>query len=411
MTELKSLLACLCIVLPFLSACAPSQAELDSIATRVAAEIFATQTAAPPPTFTPTPVVIRLETDGSGAYATLEEAVQKVLEGGTILLGPGIYRLAQPLEVQKPLRLIGAGKEQTIIVSEAEGHVVRFSDHGPFTVEDIAFHHEGTAMASVVVVTGGEIAFARCRFTGAIQTEEEQTTAGLWLDGDTNGVVRDCAVEDNQTVGIYVGGQAQPTLEWNLCLNNTGAGIAYRGRSGGAATRNECTGNRVGISVDEQAKPALEWNLCADNSEAGIVYSGDSGGTARQNECLWNGVHGIVIGGRSEPTLESNICMNNKEAGIVYSDTAGGLAQHNGCIENGNGIYVSNEAQPKLEKNMCWGNLDSGIAYVDGSGGLAYRNECVSNRRYGIWVTGTAKPILESNDCYENGEEDIFDER
>jgi parallel beta-helix repeat protein len=353
-----------------LSTCSPSQADLDVTATAIAANLFATQTAAaptptpaptstptptPPPTPTPTPVPIRLEADGSGDYPSLEEAVQHVPEETTIVLGPGTYRLAEPLDIRKPLRLVGAGMDQTEIVSEAEGYVVGFSGDGLFATEDITFRHQGTAAASVVIVAGGEIAFARCRFTGAVQ-EEKEDRAGLWLQGNTTGVVRECEAVENDNVGIYVGEQAQPTLEGNVCTDNEVVGIGYVGNSGGVARQNECSGNRGGIYVTEQAQPTLEGNVSTDNETAGIGYVGDSGGVARQNECVGS-LSGIHVGEQAQPTLEGNVCTDNEQAGIAYWDNADGVARQNECSGNWIGIYLAETVNPDLVDNDCHDNL------------------------------------------------------
>mgnify|MGYP000624978747 CR=1 FL=1 len=264
MTKIKTILVCLLIGL-LASACGTSTPQ-------------ETPTSAPPPTSPPTATVapteagIRLKADGSGDYATLEEAVAAASPGDTILLEAGTYRLAEPLKIEKPLRLVGAGMDQAEIVSDAEGFVVRFQGDGLFAAEDLTFRHEGEAEASVVLVEGGEVAFVRCRFTGAVYAGGHDV-AGLVIKEDTTGTVRDCEAVENNGAGIYVAGQAQPTLEGNTCSNNELLGIAFFGDAGGVARENECSNNgRMGICVGEQAQPTLEENVCMDNAVAGIGY-------------------------------------------------------------------------------------------------------------------------------------------
>jgi hypothetical protein len=77
------------------------------------------------PTPTPTvppPVVsetVQLNADGSGDYASLPEAVAAVSPGAVIHLSAGTFKLASPLAIDKPLQLIGAGMNETEIVSGA----------------------------------------------------------------------------------------------------------------------------------------------------------------------------------------------------------------------------------------------------------------------------------------------------
>jgi parallel beta-helix repeat protein len=355
------------------------------------------------PTFTPTPepVTVRLVPDGSGDYPSLEAAVDAVPTGTTITLEPGIYRLAEPLDIHQPLRLVGAGMNQTKIVSEAEGYVILFSGDGPFIVENITFRHEGEAMADVVVVEGGEVAFTRCLFTGAVvMGEEEADRAGLRLAESTSGLVQDCVAERNERVGILVEEEAQVTLEANACSDN-GIGIGYGGDTSGVARQNRCTSNEIGIKVAGQAQPTLEGNVCSDN-EAGILYRDNTDGVARQNQCAGNTM-GILITDQARPTLESNVCSDNEGVGIEHGGTAGGVARQNQCAGNGiAGILVFEQAQPTLEENVCMDNEVAGIGYIDSAAGVARQNQCMGNDN-GILIRQEAHPTLEQNVCTNNG--------
>ncbi|RLC79409.1 MAG: hypothetical protein DRJ03_23555 [Chloroflexi bacterium] len=90
----RLLLACL-LAIYTLSGCALSPVDVDATVTAIAADVYAAQTAA---LLTPAVGPIHLEADGSGQYATLKEAVRAAL-----ILGPGSYRLAASLEIDKSL--------------------------------------------------------------------------------------------------------------------------------------------------------------------------------------------------------------------------------------------------------------------------------------------------------------------
>ena len=397
---------CLLAVL-LLSGCGISQADVE--ATRAAGDALATQQA---PTAVPTaaPVVVHLESDGSGEYASLAEAVEAVPEGSTIRLGAGTF-LIEPLEIDKPLHLAGAGIDETVIVSDVGEFVVRYGSSGLFAVEDVAFRYGGSDAADVVVVQGGEIEMRRIRFSGAVDVGETQYRAGLRMQGVAAGLVSECVFEENDTVGLYVGGLARPTVEWSVATNNTLVGIHYDGSAGGLAQRNESSSNQIGIVVAGLAEPALDWNLCTDNLNGGIVYLDEGGGRATANECLWNGSYGISVMEKAQPTLQGNLCTDNPVAGIAYFDDAGGTARENWCWGNTRGIQVGGRAQPTLEQNQSSANDEMGIVYLDESGGLAYANECLENGYYGIAVAVTATPNLVDNVAQDNLVEDVHDER
>jgi parallel beta-helix repeat protein len=266
------------------------------------------------PHATPETATVRVVLDGSGDYTDLKVAVGDIPPGGSVSLAPGIYRLEEPLKVQKPLHLLGAGMDETIIVCEAAGFVVRFSGDGPFVAEDLTFRHEGEAVADVALVEGGNVTFSRCRFTGAVATEAEGYGAGLYLQGSTDGIVRECIAVENDGIGIAVFDQAQPTLEKNISSRNE-AGILFTNNAGGIALQNECLENAFGIQVGEEAQPTLEENVCAENELVGILYGGNAGGGARWNECAGNQV-GIYLSETAHPVLVENDSHDNTEADI-----------------------------------------------------------------------------------------------
>ncbi len=407
----------------------------QSTTSKGATELEGTVSTTPTPVPTPglDPAAMHIAPDGSGDYPDLRTAVEAADPGATIVLEPGTYELAEPLEVDKALHLVGAGMDETEIVSEAEGHVVRFSGDGLFAVRDITFRHLGNAVADAVVVQGGDVNFQRCGFSGSVTlVEEDEWHAGLRLQGNTTGVVQDCKAANNNGDGIWLEDQARLALEGNTCADNWGDGVYIEGEAQPTLEGNLCTGNgRSGISVLGQAQPTLERNTCTGNMISGINYADEAGGVARKNDCSQN-QEGFAVTDQAQPTLEENTCMNNRFAGIRYTNTAGGLARGNECSGNDVGIEVSWSARPTLEGNICTdntvgikvlegegiglgdaaeptlvgnictGNAETGIKYLDGTGGLARENECSGNKGPGIFVAEGAQPTLEGNTCTGN---------
>ena len=397
----------LALVIPLLAAaCGSSESDIDATATVVASLIRADQVASATPTPAFMPVTIQLEADGSGDYASLEEAVRNAPHHATIRLGTGTYNLNERLNVRRSLHLVGAGMDETEIVSTAAGYAIRFTGNGPFGAENLTISHVGGQAGDVVVVRGGEITFERCRLAGATPEFEYEERAGLWLMAGTTGVVRDCTIERNDTLGIYVTAVAQPTIEGNSLTDNNTAGIAYCCSAGGTAERNTVSGSSVGIALVGEAAPALEGNTCSSNELAGIRYGDEAGGTSRQNECTGNQT-GIVVGAQAQPILEANLCNDNSSAGIAFASDAGGSASANECLRNQFGMLLSDRSRPTLESNTCSENALAGIAFTDSASGIASDNVCAYNGRYGISIELTANPSIMGNDCHDNGWSDV----
>jgi len=257
---------------------------------------------------------IYVAVDGSGDYLMLEEAIAAVAPRATINLGPGTYRLIRGLEIDTSMRLVGAGMDETEIVSGAPSHVINFTGSGSFEAEGITFRHDGKQMADVVVVERGTGEFLDCRFTGAIYEEGKGNRAGLRFKGSSRGMVENCEAIGNDNTGILVEQQAQPELRGNICSDNAVVGIGYMDLGRGLASENECTGNRIGIGVAVEAKPTLERNLCNDN-DYGIAYVENGGGKGYANMCSRNKV-GISVGASSTAELSDNDCHDNSEEDI-----------------------------------------------------------------------------------------------
>jgi parallel beta-helix repeat protein len=384
--------------------------------------------AVPTHTIAPTAVfeTVELNAAGSGDYATLPEAVAAVSPGAVIHLAAGTYRLTAPLTIDKPLQLIGAGMDETQIVSDATPQVILFRADGLFVAEDMTFRYDGQEWTDTVRVVSGEVAITRCRFAGARRSQ-------LVIAGTTVGTVSDSVAESGvrgvgftiqdearptlvnnnssgNSYGIRVSEQAEPILERNTCLNNDFDGIEFDGQSAGVARGNECTGNRSGIAVTGNAHPTLEDNRLNENKESCVGYFDSAAGTAQRNECIGN-FGGIGVTNDATPTILDNTLDDNLTAGIAYFANAGGVARGNSCSGNGiHGISVFGQATPVLEDNDCSGNGQTGIHYADSAAGSAKNNGCSGNQ-VGIAVASTANPDLGTNDCRDNTEQDIRDLR
>lgn len=402
--------------------------------------------------------VIYLKADGSGDYLTVQEAVEAAPEGATILFAAGTYSLTEPLLITKPLRLIGEGMQTTLVVSSVGECVVQVSVAGALTVTDLGFRYQGEGPADVVVAEATLLEVTRCSFSGAQQAPPRRSWAGLRIVGSTTGLVRECVASGNTGEGMTVEGNAQVTLESNICSDNTGgSGMAYLGTATGVSRKNNCSGNGqagiivadsaqplvientcvgngwAGIAVIEAAVPTVEGNVCSENVLAGIAYFcfAKAGGLAKGNLCEGNGV-GIVVSGTAQPTLERNICSRNSldgirvadegqptivdntcsengENGVVFVGSSGGIARGNRCRANGtNGIYVGGETQPALEGNTCSENEADGINVSGGARPLLVGNACLGNKDDGIGYEEAAGGIARLNECSRNRWAGIF---
>ncbi len=348
--------------------------------------------------------VIQLEADGSGDLPNLQEAL--AAPGAThIKLGRGTYRLDSAVTVAEAIRLEGAGRDQTEIISNSPDWVLRFEGKGPFTVDGITFRHDGTEPADIVVIAGSEVHIVGCRFSGGVQGNDTDMGSGLYLFGTGNGEIRDSEFSGNELHGLLLMENAQPLLAGNSATGNGDSGFAYFDQAAGNAQGNMVSKNaQYGVYLDGETKPTLDGNTITGNGASGIGYWGRSSGVARNNQCTQNGQNGIYLNEEAAPILEGNTCQENSDSGITYWGRSAGTARQNLCVANvTHGIYVDDDAAPALEGNTCRDNGDSGIAYFGNSAGLAQGNICSDNAYNDIYVSAEANPAIMENQCQVSG--------
>lgn len=315
--------------------------------------------------------------DGATLIATLADA----RPGAEIILPAGTVTLGAPLELDRPLTIVGAGLDATRLECAAEGWVVAVTADAVLTIRGITLAHVGEARADVVHVEAGHVLLEACRLTGA----------------------RRGSTDSDGGHGIVVRGRARLDSTGCEIVGNDWHGVAFLGDDGGTARGNRCQDNRHGIAVGGSAEVELVGNTCHGNLLSGIAFFGQAGGTARENTCQANGDNGIAVVESARPELVGNVCHSNLGAGIDYSDEAGGAARENTCRGNhGSGIAVGESAAPALSRNTCRANALSGIDYFGEARGAARENICQDNQEHGIAVGETAAPDVIGNVCRAN---------
>lgn len=396
------------------------------------------------------PAVIHFSAANS-KYKTLQVALDKIKKGGTIDVAPGTYLVASPLEVTRPVHIVGFGSGTTTIKGAASGGVLVCTTDGACSLSGLSFVHSAQANANTVLIARGQIAVTDVSFTGAVGNGTNGGY-GLCLEAASRGTVTDCTADANQFAGFFVssgsavsvsgceadangsqgivisnaaqpsagsgatqadvplvspvlvsdvsGGPA-PVLSKNTCAKNKTDGILV---SAGQPTLqdNQCLNNAVGMQVENDAAPMIDGNNCSNNSRCGINYWDASAGTASDNTSEHNAWSGIAVGGSAHPSVSTNTGHANG-VGLWYYQNSYGTADHNtftGSVRQG--IEVTDRARPSLDANVCTGSKQgTGITYADAASGVARANVCHDNWS-GLYVAGNAHPLVVSNQCNLN---------
>ncbi len=328
---------------------------------------------------------------------TLEEAIEALVAGSTIVLEEGAYHISEPVIIDKSLNILGAGKDQTEIVSDDTDAYLIFKNGGPFIVEDITFRHTQGIYYESVIVESSNVTIENCSF--------KDSGEALTLKGNTTGLVKNCEFI-HTGYGISITDNSTPKIESNDFRENHDA-IRVEGNADVLIEYNACSNGYDGyggIQFMEDSRGIARYNKCTDNDNMDGIYVGDYAVvTLEENECYSNYSNGIQVGDNAVATLTNNKCNNNGSSGIVFEGNSSGEASYNECIENeASGIYITESASVTLEYNKCMYNEWEGINYCSGGTGNINYNECVGNL-YGLVIGSEAGTVyLIDNTCQGN---------
>jgi parallel beta-helix repeat protein len=347
----------------FLVACSAEPIIPPTSTASATPALTATATLIPSPTTTPTPgpTMAHILSDGSGDYATLEIAIESVVAESTLILGEGTFHLEGSLDINKPLTLIGSGRDETIVEGEGPVAVIRYTGEGRLTIRDVAFSREGNLAAAVIVILSGEVNFNNCRFSNGASNEDGSISGnGLIFFGDTTGVVENCEIDSNGRHGVSILDEAQPRLVGNEIHSNGGYGIIILNEAQPKLVGNEIHNNgSSGVLVGGHAKPEVTENHIHDNKESGIQFKlEEDGGLVVDNVLEANSVRGflngtdILVWDAFSPTIVSNKCSyEQRRSGDVFDGDLRGIVFLMG-FSTYRDLDMS-AAASKVEKNDC----------------------------------------------------------
>jgi hypothetical protein len=156
----------LAVLVGLVAGCSADQGEAFDVA--VAATVEAVQAEVPTvgpavveptvvPTLEPVPTVsvtydgvYAIELDGSGDYATIEEALEQVTNGAELRLGAGTFQVTAPLVIDKDIVLTGAGQNSTTIRNTFRDLIISVTE-AEVTITDLTTDGGGGCLCFVAL--------------------------------------------------------------------------------------------------------------------------------------------------------------------------------------------------------------------------------------------------------------------
>lgn len=278
--------------------------------------------------------------DGTGAFATIQEALDVAVDGDSVLLGDGVFELDAPLEGRGPaivLRSLTGDPRRCSLVSLHYGPTI----------------HLYRGETNDMIVEGVTLSGA----------ENREGYGGAMLCYGASPTIRDCVLEGNRAIagaGICCW-QSTATIEDCLFEDNI-AGMDYYPGWGG------------GILVTYGAVRILSCTFISNGAggTGGGIDTHDGNTTIIDCRILGSTFEGVYcIGGAVE--VRNCVITGNSSSGVWCHEGTGmivgsTIAGNRGDGEGG-GIRVSGGAAVSVEKSIVWGNCARGEfdnVYVDG---------------------------------------------
>ncbi|MEA3510060.1 MAG: right-handed parallel beta-helix repeat-containing protein [Actinomycetota bacterium] len=344
--------------------------------------------------------------------------------GSVIALGAGTYELDELVIIERPISLVGAGAETTVIRSSVGGAVIYYSADGDLEIAALTIEHIGAEPGSVIVAAGGSLSLREVRLSGgAVDPATGIDGHGLAL-ASTGDSAADAArivtltgskFDGNDRIGVAVFGSVEVAITASemhdngfcgACFMDDGKGIVSGNTvirnqigigAGGSSTPsirdNEITGNEfIGLLIEDDAAPIIEKNNILDNVESGIEITGSSIVRVKDNEIAGH-VRGVSLSGETGGKIYGNVLSDN-DVGILLAGSVTPIILNN-RIEGTGGAAVSvgGEASGRFVANTLRGH-DVGIQVVGRATPVFIRNEIVADGGTGILLGGASGAVF-----------------
>ncbi|MGH7786637.1 MAG: right-handed parallel beta-helix repeat-containing protein, partial [Candidatus Binatia bacterium] len=246
----------------------------------------------------------------SAEAPTLQAAVAGVADANhdgrlVVHVRPGLYR--ERVTIDRPLELMGSGRDNTIVQGDGGGTAVTASVAG--------------VIVRGLTVVGGQTGVA--------------LAAGARLV--------DSRVWRNRGAGVVLDGVGAEVVD-SAAEANGGAGVWF------AAAGASCAGSRLdgnhgpGVDVSGAANASIVGNLLLENA-GGVLVNGASGVVVAGNRSVLNLGSGVELLEAEDGTVTNNLCAGNDEDGLSLERADGALIGGNTFDDNnGYGLFVRRTA-------------------------------------------------------------------
>ena len=323
-----------------------------------------------PQTSSPTEIIVAA--DGSGNYASINQAIRAAKSGGRIRVRPGLYE--ESVIVDKQIEIVGDGLIKNIIVRSLDSSCFAMRADGAI-VRNLTLHcaaNQTGKKAFAVDVSGSENVLQNCDVVS-------DSLACVAVHGATaNVLIRDCRMRDSADSGVYFFDGASGTIEQCEIYQNKSANVVITQKAN--PTFKNCrifAGGNAGFFVYQDGLGTIDDCDIYGHAASEVVVSLGGSPVLRNCKIHHSNGSGVLIQNKGTILLEECGVYQNADAGVSIGGSLGAISR---CGINGNGtvaVRVKENSTIRVENSDLTGN---GLATWDSEDGVFIENN--NNREY-----------------------------
>jgi len=243
-------------------------------------------------------------------YERIQWAIGNATAADIIFVRSGIYR--EHLKINKPLTLVGEGKETTVIDGNEENQTIIEVTASNVVITGITVRNSSRAAGTSYA--GIKVSGHSCNITGNLVT---QTKMGIFVTSQNSRIAGNTVTKNGQGIALYSSTEVR-------------------------VEENTATANTVGISLALSTNNVIIHNRVMNSSSGGhgITLSSSSlDNTILENELVGN-YHGMWLSGSPDNSIVNNTIANNKLLGIELATSSNNLFYQNNFVNNPKHIVI-----------------------------------------------------------------------
>ena len=192
---------------------------------------------------------------GRADYTTITDAINNAKSGDTITVRPGTYRESR-LVISKPLRIVGDGPRDTIVIENPDGDTCMALDSQSIYVKGLSLHGAKNT-SNIIYVYQGDSTIEDCEIDAS--TGSRLGCIGVYVSGNDTAyaTVRSCKVTGGRDSGVRLD-NGRGMLIVDSVVSGNQFGVFLQGSGELIMSKCNVTGNEVGIVAYGGARGTIE---------------------------------------------------------------------------------------------------------------------------------------------------------